>query len=144
MAALSGPAWGQGKQAITLPAPASLAGAADAARQLNQPLLILVSLEGCPFCQAVRQSYLLPLQAEGLQPVVQVDMRSNRPLLDFAGQPSTHAQQIQAWRIKLAPTLLFVGPGGRELAPRLVGASLPDFYGSYLEQRLDAARLALR
>jgi hypothetical protein len=38
--------------------------------------------------------------------------------------------------------VLFFGPGAREVAPRLVGLS-PDFYGAYLDQRLDTARRRL-
>ena len=44
----------------------------------------------------------------------------------------------------VAPTLLFLGPKGEELAERLVGGSIPDFYGAYLEQRLEQARVRLR
>jgi hypothetical protein len=43
----------------------------------------------------------------------------------------------------MAPTLLFFGPGGREVAERMEGAYLPDFYRAYLEQRLDQARAKL-
>jgi hypothetical protein len=41
--------------------------------------------------------------------------------------------------VDVAPTVLFFGRTGREVAPRLVGASR-DFYGAYLEQRLETAR----
>ena len=92
----------------------------------------------------MRQSYLLPLLAEDNLPIVQVDMRSDRPVLDFQGQATTHDALIRAWKIRIAPTVLFLGADGRELAPRLAGASLPDFYGAYLEQRLSTARQALK
>jgi hypothetical protein len=39
--------------------------------------------------------------------------------------------------------VLFVGSQGQELAERLVGIAVPDFYASYLEQRLATARKAL-
>jgi hypothetical protein len=39
--------------------------------------------------------------------------------------------------------VLFFGKGGSEVAQRLVGASIPDFYGAYLEERLRQARTGL-
>jgi thioredoxin-related protein len=75
--------------------------------------------------------------------IVQVDMRSKQPVLDFAGQLSTHEQLIRQWKISVAPTLLFFGPGGKEVADRMEGAYLPDFYGPYLEERLAAGRQSL-
>jgi hypothetical protein len=41
---------------------------------------------------------------------------------------------------RVAPTMPFFVIGGREEAPRLAGASIPDFCGAYLEQRIDTAR----
>ena len=103
----------------------------------------MASLEGCPFCRQVRDHYLAPLHEGGL-PVVQLDLASRQAVLDFDAKPTTHDQLLRRWGIRIAPALLFFGPGGREAAPRLVGASIPDFYGAYLDQRIDAARLSLR
>jgi hypothetical protein len=109
----------------------------------GQPLVVMVSLHGCPFCRVAREHYLLPLWREQALPVVQVDMRSAQPMRDFAGASSTHDAQVGAWRIRMAPTVLFFGRGGAEVAKRLVGAGMPDFYGAYLEERLTTARNAL-
>lgn len=130
---------GRGALAATLPAPGSLASSLGAALYAHQPLLVLASTEGCPFCQLVRDNYLAPLQREERLTIVQLDLGSRAGLLDFAGQPTTHETLLRRWHVNVAPTLLFFGPGGAEVAPRLVGASR-DFYGAYLEQRLDAAR----
>ena len=125
-----------------LPAAVSLKDELAAALQLTLPLVVMVSLDGCPFCRVVREHHLLPLLQQG-QPVVQVDMRSNARLLDFAGKSRTHDELVRTWKVNVAPTLLFFGNGAAEVAPRLQGASIPDFYGSYLEQRIHAARLDL-
>ena len=112
-----------------------------AALAKNHPLIVMVSLAGCPYCHAARRSYLLPMWREGV-PLVQVDMRSQTGSVDFNGQRVTHDQLVQQWRISIAPTLLFFGPQGREVADRMEGAYLPDFYGSYLEARIQKARSA--
>lgn len=125
-----------------LPLAVSLRDELAAALGQGQPLVVMVSLEGCPFCRTVRQSHLAPMRREGL-PVVQVDWRSPRAVADFAGAPATHDDMVARWNVKVAPTVLFFGPGGREVAERLRGALIPDFYGSYLDGRLAVARKAL-
>ena len=55
----------------------------------------------------------------------------------------THEEMIGIWRLTIAPTLLFFGPGAREVAERMEGGYLPDFYRAYLEQRLEVARANL-
>lgn len=125
--------------AATLPAPGSLASSLAAALYAHQPLLVLASTEGCPFCKLVRDNYLAPLQRDERLPVVQLDLGSRAGLLDFAAQAGTHDALLRRWHVDVAPTVLFFGPGGQEIAPRLVGASR-DFYGAYLEQRLETAR----
>ena len=64
-------------------------------------------------------------------------------VLDFQGRSITHDQLIKQWRISIAPTLLFFGPGGKEVAERMEGGYLPDFYGPYLDERLIKGRQAL-
>jgi hypothetical protein len=134
-----GGAWHAGALAATLPAPASLADELAAALARRQPLVVLGSLEGCPFCRIARDSYLAPLRAESGLPVVQLDTGSTRAVRDFAGTAATHDGLLRAWKVSTWPTVLFFGAGGREVAPRLVGASA-DFYGAYLDERLAAAR----
>ena len=109
----------------------------------SQPLVVMASLPGCPFCRVARESYLAPLVREQNLPIVQVDMLSKQALRDFNGGETTHEQQLHRWGIRIAPTVMFFGRNGAEVAERLEGGSLPDFYGAYLEQRLLAARKAL-
>lgn len=128
----------------TLPAPASLPEELAAALKKGSPLLVMVSLEGCPFCKVARENYLGPLREQQGLPVVQLDMRSSRKVRDFKGAVVTHDDLIRSWSIKVAPTVLFFGRGGVEVVERLVGGYLPDFYGAYLDERLLQARAALR
>jgi hypothetical protein len=67
-------------------------------------------------------------------------MRDNRVLIDFDGAPLTQDAWVRKQGIKLAPTVLFFGAHGREVATRLKGAYLPDFYGAYLDEQLAVAR----
>lgn len=124
-----------------LPVAISLAHELEAAQRAGRVLVAMVSLDACPYCRIVREHYLAPLRAQG-QPVVQLELGKRLPLADFTGVASTHAQVVQGLQVRSAPTVLFFGRGGREAAPRLVGLS-PDFYGAYLEERLQAAQRAI-
>lgn len=126
-----------------LPPARSLPDELALALRQGRPLVVMVSLQGCPFCRIARQSHLVPMHRDG-GVIVQVDMRSAQAVRDFDGQMTTHDALVQRWRVPIAPTLLFLGPGGREVAERMQGAYQPDFYGPYLDERLEKARLAIR
>jgi len=100
------------------------------------------TLDGCVFCRQVRQSHLSPMALAG-SAIVQVDMRKNQPVLDFAGKLTTHDELTRRWKVSITPTLLFFGPGGKEVAERMEGAYHPDFYGPYLEDRMAQGLKAL-
>ena len=125
-----------------LPVAASLPEALTQAMAKREPLVVMVSLQGCAFCKVVRESHLLPMQADGL-PVVQIDMRQSTPIVDFGGKSLTHDEWVRQRGIRIAPTVLFFGRDGLEVATRLKGAYLPDFYGAYLDEQLNAARRAV-
>lgn len=127
----------------TLPVPGSLPDALNTALKRGSPLVVMVSLEGCPFCKIARENYLLPIQGQSGLFIVQMDIRSHQMVLGFDGVRQTQDQLIKSWRIKVAPTVLFLGQGGKEVAERLVGGYIPDFYGSYLDDRLRVARAAV-
>jgi hypothetical protein len=135
--ALTQPAGG-----ASLPAAQSLPDELARAIKNRQPLIVMASLEGCVFCRQARQSHLSPMHKAGTV-IVQVDLRSRQQVLDFAGQLTTHDQLTRQWKITITPTLLFFGPGGKEVAERMEGAYLPDFYGPYLEERLATGRKSL-
>ena len=126
----------------SLPASRSLPTELAQALAAHQPLVVMVSLHGCPWCKLVREHYLAPMHAEEGLPVVQIDWGSAQTTQTVAGEPTTHAELVRAWKVKIAPTVLFLGAGGREVAERLEGGS-PDFYSGYLDQRLEQARRAI-
>ena len=148
-------AWTRRRALLALAAAGSVSGARAATRSLppsqslqgelvralaaRQPLVVMVSLHGCPWCKLVREHYLAPMHAQEGLPVVQIGMGGTHATRTVAGERTTHGALVRAWGVKLAPTVLFLGPDGREVAERLVGGS-PDFYGAYLDQRLARAR----
>jgi hypothetical protein len=82
---------------------------AEAAAANRQPLVLLVNLPGCPHCEAVRRAYLLPLAREQAG-VVQIDLTSAAPIVDFGGATSSHDRVGHRLRARFAPTVLFSAP----------------------------------
>ena len=142
LAGWQGLAGAQSAAAATLPAARSLPDELAGALQKGQPLIVMASLAGCVFCRQARESHLSPLHKAGSS-IVQIDLRSPQPVLNFAGQSTTHDLLTRQWKITITPTLLFFGPGGKEVAERMEGAYQPDFYGPYLEDRLAIGRKSL-
>jgi len=140
LAALAAPLAARAANAV-LPTPESLAAELGMAVSLRRALVVMFSLSGCPWCKLVRQSYLAPLRAEG-QPVIEVDMAGTHAIAGFDDAPTTGTRMARALGVRVAPTLLFVGRGGREVAERLRGVPSQDFYGVYLQQRVEAANHA--
>ena len=127
-----------------LPVPTSLPQAARRAEAKGEPLVVLITLPGCVYCELVRRNYLLPARLGNDLQAWQLNVNDNTtPLIGFDGKPTTAARQAKAWKATFTPTVLFIGSQGQELAERLVGIAVPDFYGAYLEQRLVTARKAL-
>ncbi|MCB2018687.1 MAG: hypothetical protein KDF54_14430 [Hydrogenophaga sp.] len=129
----------------SLPSTASLRGAAQAAVARGEPLVVMTTLSGCPYCDLVRNHHLLPMMNKGQVIAVQIDIRDRTGNLQgFDGNMTTPADQAKAWKARFAPTVMFFGTRGEELAERLVGVAVPDFYGEYLDERLRLARSRLR
>ncbi len=118
------------------------------ANKQGVPLIVLVSLAGCPHCEVVRRSHLLPLLRDGERadaPVIrQVELRGNSSLVDFNGSTTTHADFARRHRAAIAPVVLFFDGYGKSIATPLVGAMIPDFYGAYFDAALDGARRNVR
>jgi len=123
-----------------LPVPASLREAAQAGIARREPFVLLISLPGCPYCELVRRNYLLPMRGEGLN-AWQIDATDRQQgILDFAGGRTSAAALAVQWKATFTPTVLFFDARGTELAPRIVGVASADFYGSYLDVAVLAAR----
>jgi hypothetical protein len=130
----------------TLPKATDLAADARMAQQSGIPVLVLVSLAGCPHCESIRRGHLTPMLTEKPPRAVirQVDLQSNAPMRGFDGKPTTHAAFLQQQEIKFAPVVLLFTPDGKRAVEPLVGAMLPDFYGAYLDDAVRAATAKVR
>ena len=118
--------------------------AAEAARR-GVPVLLMVSLPGCPYCTAVRRSYLLPMEREPVKRAVvrQIDLNDMRMVRDFDGVLRSQDAIARARGVRAAPVVFILGPEGKSLVGPLEGMLLPDFYGAYLDEAVAKGASAL-
>jgi hypothetical protein len=131
-------------QGRVLPWPADLRAASAQAQRRGQPLLLMVSLPGCPWCELLRRHYLMPLGNEGLAAFEFMIGERHMPLIDFQGERITPHDWSKAMKVRVTPTLLFFNAQGQEVAPRIEGVASADLIGSILEERIAAARQAVQ
>ncbi len=137
-------------------APVDLPEAAGQAFAAGRPLVLMFSLRGCPWCDALRREHFTTLVAsqDRLGVVaLEIDLADSQAFSSAptAPQPVRPASLLansprelgRLHKVRLAPTVLFLGPNG-EVAERLVGYGSPDFFGAYLDQRIAQARAAMR
>lgn len=129
-----------------LPAAGDLARDAAAMRAARMPMVVLYSQAGCSYCDEAR-TYLVPMAHDPANaPRVlfrQIDIDSDAPLTDFAGQRTTHRRLARALGAKFTPTVAVLDAEGRTLGEPILGMRLADFYGQYIENAIDEARTTL-
>ena len=127
-----------------LPFPADLALAARLANAAGQPLVLMVSLPGCPWCELLRRNYLGPMRGEGVAAYEFMVNERSRTLQNFQAQRIMPAALSSDLKITITPTLLFLGRDGQEIASRIEGVASADFIGALLNERLSIARERLQ
>lgn len=141
LAALGGNTPAFAKEA-TLPAARDLRE--DARGRGNHPRLVVVlfSLPDCSYCDQIRREQLIPLARDrtwtGRLVVREVSIVGARTLIDFRGARTNESAFARAAQAKFSPTVAFFDPAGEQVAPAIVGARLPDFYGAYLSDAIDS------
>lgn len=106
--------------------------------------LLLFSLPGCRPCEIVEKNYLSSLQRNprysGKLLIRKVDdFVGERTLVDFSGTQLSQRDLATRYKVRYAPTLVFVDTKGNAIADPLVGADETGFYGAYLDTSLTSA-----
>lgn len=111
-----------------------------AAKQL--PILIIFTSPDCHYCEKVMQNFLIPMQsnAEYAHKVImrRVEINKDNKLISFDGTPTTQRGYATAQKIRLTPTIVIYTPNGTPAAEPLVGLGPEEYYGSYLDNAIDA------
>jgi thioredoxin-related protein len=118
-----------------LPFAHDLPALAAASAQQGMPLILLVSLSDCNFCEQIRRQHLAPLLKTGV-PVWQIHLDTDGKLVNFDGKTITERQFAKDLKVRVAPSVYFFDAQGRQIAEPLVGTMLDDFYAAYLDNAI--------
>ncbi|RMG30258.1 MAG: hypothetical protein D6721_04240 [Gammaproteobacteria bacterium] len=114
------------------------------ARARGLPILLAFMASDCAYCETVEEDFLVPMLISGDYDdrvlIRKVVIDGNAWLRDFDGRRIDPEDLARRYGVRMTPTLLFLDPGGREIAERMVGLTTPDFYGGYIDAGIAQAR----
>lgn len=121
---------------------------ARTAQARKVPILVMFGRRNCAFCDQVLNEFLVPMQhnTEYDTKVImrRIDIGSSARLRLFSGKNTTHAHFAKENNIFLTPTIKLFDAEGNELTEPLIGLTTPDYYGGFLDQRIDEALAKVR
>ncbi len=113
-------------------------------QQGNMLTLLLFSTEGCSYCEAIRENYLMPMMRSGDYRgqilFRQLKMDEYSLIKNEQGRLVGGDQVALRYSVDVAPTILFVDADGNEVAERIVGLSGVDYFDRTLQQHIARAR----
>ena len=112
----------------------------DAAVAETGATLLVFTKEGCNYCERLMRDQIAPLKLNaelGWLNIVEVPMAGDEPMLLPDGRRASGRALAKAYDIKLAPTVIFLIRQGAVAAAQLVGYTSPDFYGAFIDQRIE-------
>ena len=65
---------------------------------------------------------------------------AGEPLRWFDGEHGIRAELASRFETDVTPTLLFLGPDGTEIAPRIRGINTLELFGFYVDRAIGTAR----
>lgn len=120
------------------------------AREKERLLVVLVSQHHCPYCELIKAEIIRPM-IKGRDFYDQILLGElfideGEEVVDFQGRRRSAADFAHGYGVKVTPTLLFLGPDGRELVKKMVGINTVEMYFYYLSEaiRQGVARLRRR
>ena len=125
-----------------------LARLGKSSEQTNRPILLLMSQEDCPSCKMLKREILNPMVLSGdydnriIMRELMID--SDIELRGFDGYKLDVSIIASDYVITTTPTMLFLGPDGKELTKRIVGINTPELFSFYVDKAIDKATTKLK
>lgn len=111
-------------------------------------ILLAISQEHCGYCVRLKEEILQPMEVSGdyVDRVLIRELLIDRweTAIDFDGRDKRSSEISDRYKVWVTPTLLYLGPDGSELAPRMLGINTVEMYGHYVDQAIETALRRLR
>jgi thioredoxin-related protein len=121
-----------------------LAQDANLARSQGLVILIEFSNDDCEYCRLLENEFLEPMSInqEYREKVMirSLALNGDRLITGFQGESISASQFASKYQVMVTPTMVFLDTNGNELSEKLVGIWSLDYFGSYIDERIDAAR----
>ena len=118
------------------------------AQEKNIPILLVFVAEDCPFCEQVEELFLQPMLRSGdyTERVIirHVHIDGVEDVIDHNGKKISQQTLQDRYDVFVTPTLVFVGPTGKEVGERLTGINSVDYYGAYLDRSIEEGSEAIK
>ena len=118
----------------------------DASMARSQELVILIefSNDDCEYCLLLEKEFLIPMsknQAYREKVIIRsLPLNRDQQFKGFQGELVSASQFASKYQVTVTPTMVFLDANGNELSEKLVGIWSIDFFGSYIDERIDTAR----
>ncbi len=120
-----------------------LAELSKISKETKRPILLLMSQEDCPFCVKLKHEILNPMVLSGdydsriiMRELMIDSMVEPRGFDGYELDASIIASE---YGISVTPTMLFLGPDGKELTKRIVGINTVELFSFYVDQAIEKA-----
>ncbi|MFT5221060.1 MAG: thioredoxin-related protein [Planctomycetota bacterium] len=110
----------------------------------GQVLMIEFASDSCGYCRKLEAEFLNPMQLnsdyDSKVLIRSISIDEGYQLIDFQGELVDSAEFAAIYDVSVTPTLVFLDSKGRQLSPQLVGLWSLDYFGAYIDERIEAAR----
>ena len=144
---LAGLPWGP-VLAGKIPVAVDLQQDANASRAGRMPILLVYTAEYCHYCDEVKASVFNLISTDPTYQdrmlLREVRIDTNLDLVSFSGTVTSHRAFSKTRGIRIVPTLEFLDGAGTPISAPLVGVSIPDYYGAYVDNGIEQSLRTLR
>lgn len=118
----------------------------DASLARAQKLVILIEFasDTCDYCRLLEESFLKPMsinQEYSKKVIIRsLPLDGDRSFIGFQGELTSASQFASKYGVEVTPTMVFLDANGNQLSENLVGIWSLDYFGSYIDERIDIAR----
>jgi len=128
---------------VVIPEITDLRKEAALARDKRLPILVMFSSDYCPYCKVMKSDFLKPMMFSGdyEQKILfrVLELRAGADVIDFDGKKVNAWEFAGRYKVQVTPTLVFLDFQGKQMAPKMVGLTTPDFFGGYLDDAITTA-----